>query len=207
MKMSRNPRNWAVLIGKVVSIKFSHLNDMQKKWYKVIVQVNRKTDGKYDNLPVLVPAWVLNENNIKYGDIVRIEGEVRSYNNRDGGWQKRHIMIYNRELKVMPADSVHENTVHLEGDIYRVWPKRSTPVSNRKLIDFSVNVERNVEPRWSDCIYCIAWGREADAVELLTNGCNVQIDGRLQARTFTKKHPNGDISTETVYEISARTVD
>lgn len=207
MKMAHNPKNWVVLVGKVVSIKFSHYSVQQKKWYKVIVQVNRKTDGKYDNLPVLVPAWALNEKNVRYGDSVKIEGEVRSYTNHEGGWQKRHIMVYSRNIQVVPNETEHENQVHLEGDVYRVMKKRITPVSNRRVVDFSVNVERNVEPRWSDCIYCIAWGKEADTVELLTNGCNVEVNGRMQARSFTKKHPDGSFTTEVVYEISAFTVD
>ena len=207
MKMAHNPKNWIVLVGKVVSIKFSHYSAQQKKWYKVIVQVNRKTDGKYDNLPVLVPAWALNEKNVRYGDSVKIEGQVRSYTNHEGGWQKRHIMVYSRNLEVVSNETEHENQVHLEGDVYRVMVKRTTPVSNRRVVDFSVNVERNVEPRWSDCIYCIAWGKEADAVELLTNGCKVEVDGRMQSRNFTKKHPDGSVTSEVVYEISAFTVD
>lgn len=207
MKMAHNTRNWVVLVGKVVSIKFSHYNTQQKRWYKVIVQVNRKTEGKYDNLPVLVPAWALNENNVKYGDILKIEGEMRSYSNHEGGWQKRQIMVYSQNIRVMPNETEHENQVHLEGDVYRVMKKRTTPMTNRKIVDFSVNVERNVEPRWSDCIYCIAWGKEADTVELLTNGCKVEIDGRVQSRNFTKKHSDGSFTTETVCEISAYTVD
>ena len=202
MEMKQNPKNWGVLVGIVMSIEHSHYNAQHRPWYKVTLRVNRKTEGKYDDLPILVPGWLITEKNVECGKIVKVEGEVRSYTNHDGGWQKRQIMLYTRYLQVMPDDSEHQNQVRLEGNIYRVLEKRITPVSNRRLIIFSLNVMRDVEPYWHDGIYCIAWGKGADMIETLGSGANVKIEGRMNARNFNRRHIQ-----EVTYEISVVTIE
>lgn len=202
MEMKQNPKNWGVLVGIVMSIAHSHYNAQHRPWYKVVLRVNRKTEGKYDDLPILVPGWMITEKNVECGSIIKVEGEVRSYTNHDGGWQKRQIMLYTRYLQVMPNDSEHQNQVRLEGNIYRVLEKRITPVSNRRLIIFSLNVMRDIEPYWHDGIYCIAWGKGADMIETLGSGANVKIEGRMNARNFNRRHIQ-----EVTYEISVVTIE
>lgn len=205
--MRQNPRNWGVLTGEVLNIEHSHYNAQNRPWHKVTLRVNRKTEGKYDDLPVLVPGWMITEKKVECGNTIKVEGEVRSYTNHDGGWQKRQIMLYTRSLEVMPNDSEHQNCIKLEGNIYRVLEKRITPGTNRRLIIFSLNVKRDIEPYWHDGIYCIAWGIGADMIEAFGVGKNVKIEGRMNSRNFNKKHPNGTITPELTYEISVVTIE
>lgn len=205
--MRQNPKNWGVLTGKVLSIEHSHYNAQHRPWYKVTLRINRKTEGKYDDLPVLVPGWMITEKNVERDNIIKVEGEVRSYTNHHGGWQKRQIMLYTRYLQVMANDSEHQNHVHLDGNIYRVLEKRITPATNRRLIIFSLNVKRDIEPYWHDGIYCIAWGIGADMIESFGVGKNVKIEGRMNSRNFNKKHSDGTITSELTYEISVVTIE
>lgn len=202
MEMKRNSKNWSVLVGEVLSIEHSHYNTQHRPWYKVTLRINRKTEGKYDDLPILVPGWMIKEKNVECGNIIKVEGEIRSYTNHNGGWQKRQIMLYTRYLEVMPNDSDHQNQVHLEGEIYKVLEKRNTPATNRRLIIFSLNVKRDIEPYWHDGIYCIAWGKGADMVEELGSGKSIKVEGRMNSRNFNRRG-----SKEVTYEISVVTLE
>ena len=54
----------------------------------------------------------------------------------------------------------------------------------------------------SDYIPCIAWGRNARFCENIEVGTEVKVVGRVQSRTYEKKHEDGTVETRVAYEVS-----
>ena len=54
----------------------------------------------------------------------------------------------------------------------------------------------------SDYIPCIAWGRNARFCQNLEVGSQIKLVGRVQSRTYEKKHEGGSVETRVAYEVS-----
>ena len=54
----------------------------------------------------------------------------------------------------------------------------------------------------SDYIPCIAWGRNARFCQNLEVGAQIKLVGRVQSRTYEKKHEDGSVETRVAYEVS-----
>ncbi len=194
--------NDVTLIGQVMQITLSHRN-LDTVYYEILLRVNRLTDNKYDEIPVLAPEWLAK--NIEDNNTVLVHGQIRIYKNKVSTWQRKRVMVLARSIRVLPSGTEHINQVNLIGNINRISPLRYTPLSGRLICDFSICVpreNRNLEDR----AYCIAWANGARFVSLLTPGTKVKIRGRIQARTFFKNHSDNTQTQEVVYEVSCFSV-
>lgn len=198
--------NAVVLVGKVMNVALSH-QQLGMSYYELTVRVNRLTEGKYDDVPVLAPQWAVR--NIEDGMTVKVCGELRMYKNRGIGWQAKHLMVYTKKVQVVPCKTAHVNDVKLIGDIKNIWEIRKTPLTDRVITDFSVMVKRQNgygKNEKAEVIHCIAWSEQANFVSSLHLDTKVMIFGRVQARAFDKKHSDGTQTQEWVHEVSCRSV-
>ena len=91
------------------------------------------------------------------------------------------------------------NEVVLVGYICKKPIYRQTPFG-REISDLLLAVNRAYNK--SDYIPCIAWGRNARFCQNLEVGSQVKVVGRVQSRTYEKKHEDGSVETRVAYEVS-----
>ena len=54
----------------------------------------------------------------------------------------------------------------------------------------------------SDYIPCITWGRNARYCSKMEVGTEVKVVGRVQSRSYEKKHEDGTVEQKVAYEVS-----
>ena len=91
------------------------------------------------------------------------------------------------------------NEVVLVGYICKKPIYRQTPFG-REISDLLLAVNRAYNK--SDYIPCIAWGRNARFCQNLEVGSQVKVVGRVQSRTYEKKHEDGTVENRVAYEVS-----
>lgn len=207
--MHENGSNMITVVGTVVgSPDYSHSTGAEK-FLKGLIRVNR-TSGQSDLLPFMVserlaPDWTLGD-----GDVVELNGQVRSFNvfNDPNGRSRLDVYIFVREIRYEhefspQSEEAHptKNIVTLSGRICKPPVYRVTPFG-REICDMMLAVNRAFGK--TDYIPCIAWGRTAKfAGNNLKPGDNVKIEGRFQSREYRKIKENGASETRTAYEVSA----
>ena len=155
------------LDGKVATEpEFSH-ECKGEKFYKLFLEVKRKSEV-VDTLPCLVPEVFLKD--VKVGECVGINGEIRTRNNHIEGKSKLEIYVF--VLGVDDYEGHDINYVELEGYVCKVPTYRETPLG-RKICDLLVASNRLCSK--SDYIPCISWGRNAIASSLLEVGEHVSV--------------------------------
>ena len=91
------------------------------------------------------------------------------------------------------------NEVVLVGYICKKPIYRQTPFG-REIADILLAVNRAYNK--SDYIPCIAWGRNARFCQNLEVGSQIKLVGRVQSRTYEKKHEDGTVEERIAYEVS-----
>ena len=191
-----NQTNRGVFCGYVSAPpQFSHENH-GREFYKFFLEVPRLS-GAVDILPVVAAKEVLQTCAVCDGDAVRIEGQIRSFNNRSEEGRKLIVSIYADSLR--PCRDAPDNDVTLSGIICKAPNFRRTPLG-REICDLMLAVPRHYHR--TDYIPCILWGRTAREAAGSSVGCRLELHGRLQSRTYLKVL---DDRTEerTAYEVSA----
>ena len=89
--------------------------------------------------------------------LIRIAGEVRSFNNHSGEGSKLVISVFARELSP-PETPVWVNEVELTGTLCKSPNRRTTPMG-REICDLMLAVNRLYGR--SDYLPCIVWGQNA----------------------------------------------
>ena len=189
-----------VKIGGIVinDLEFSH-EIYDEKFYRFFVEVERLSDLK-DTLPVIVSERVIDINNIKVGDAVLIDGQIRSYNELNDVKSRLILSIFAKELQMSSIEEVSKvNDITLEGFICKKPIYRKTPLG-REISDMLIAVNRSYKK--SDYIPCILWGRNAKYSETLEVGTKVRLSGRVQAREYEKKKEDGTVIKRVAYEVS-----
>ena len=102
------------------------------------------------------------------------------------------------ENEMVKKDTI-TNEVVLVGYICKKPIYRQTPFG-REISDILLAVNRAYNK--SDYIPCIAWGRNARFCQNLEVGSQVKVIGRVQSRTYEKKHEDGTVETRIAYEVS-----
>ena len=97
---------------------FSHENH-GKKFYRFTLDVPRLS-GAVDSLPVVVSEQVLNKVDLSGGEMLTINGQVRSHNVRSDG--TRHLLIFIFANAVLAEDGDPINEVTLTGPICKDPP-------------------------------------------------------------------------------------
>ena len=191
--MTNQTRNEVLLEGIPVGApEPSHENHGQL-FYRQILEVPRLS-GTADRLPLLVRQTQLPL--LKEGVPLRVEGQLRSFNNRSGPGRRLVLTVYARSLQPGLGEPV--NRILLAGTLCKPPIYRRTPLG-REICDIILAVNRRYGR--ADYLPCIAWGAVAQQAAAMTTGDRLTIEGRVQSRTYTKTE--GGVSTErTAYEVS-----
>ncbi len=188
--------NTITVRGELLGLpQFSHENH-GKKFYRFTLEVARLS-GTMDWLPVVAEEAVLNQMDLCGGEMLRIEGQIRSHNVRENG--VRRLMIFIFATCVASEDGSPMNDVVVEGPLCREPNFRRTPLG-REICDVMLAVPRAFHR--ADYLPCILWGRTAQEISACHTSEVIRICGRLQSRQYTKQTPDGP-QERMAYEISA----
>ena len=174
--------NRVILCGTPLSSPvFSHASRLEP-FYTFPLEVARLS-GTVDTINVLLREELLPELKPSRAGLIRIAGEVRSFNNHSGEGSKLVISVFARELSP-PETPVWVNEVELTG---------------REICDLMLAVNRLYGR--SDYLPCIVWGQNARRAALWDVGTRVHLLGRIQSREYIK-NLDGQAVRRTAYEIS-----
>ena len=192
--------NAVFLRGELMGLPvFSHENH-GKVFDKFSLSIERLS-GVRDEVSILAERGLLYDLDPTSGDMIEVEGQLRSYNNRSGEGRRLVISVLAGSLAV--AEGPPENQVQLRGSICREPVFRRTPLG-REICDVMLAVERKYYRR--DYLPCILWGSVARMGAELMKGDILKISGRLQSRTYIKQTEDGP-EERTAYEVSAITAE
>lgn len=190
--------NRAVLTGTVLAgPEFSH-KTYGESFYIITLGVTRKS-GYEDCVPLMMSEKLMCGCDITAGEMITVEGQIRTYNRQYDGRNHLMIVIFAKSWEYVNADSEMENNVLLEGFVCKETVRRTSPLG-RELCDIMLAVNRMYNK--SDYIPCIAWGRNAIFAGELNVGDKIYIEGRLQSRKYRKYDENGMPMEKTAYEVS-----
>ena len=192
--------NQVTLRGSLLSLpRFSHENH-GKKFYRFTLEVPRLS-GTADLLPIVAEERIIEAMETDAGDMIRVEGQIRSHNVRNNG--SRHLLIFVFASAITVEEGDPLNDVLLEGILCREPVYRRTPLG-REICDMMLAVPRQFKR--ADYLPCILWGRLAQEGSQCHIRDGIRISGRLQSRNYTKVTEEGP-EERTAYEISALTAE
>ena len=173
-------KNSVVLCGAVQrEPAFSHENHGER-FYRFPLAV-RRLSGQEDCLWVLITASQLGQFASLRCRRVKVEGQLRSFNNKSGQGSKLVISVLARTMtETMEED---RNCVLLSGALCKPPVVRRTPLG-RCICDVMLAVNRRYGR--ADYLPCIAWGQVAVRVGEMGVGETLSLEGRLQSRQYTK---------------------
>ena len=201
--------NYLTLVGKVTGEKkFSH-EIYGERFYTFNLSIPRLS-GNADIIPITISERLLEEDTLTEGKKLLIKGQFRSYNSYENERNRLILTVFAKDLQEIEEDSeetendivrkdIITNEVVLIGYICKKPIYRQTPFG-REISDLLLAVNRAYNK--SDYIPCIAWGRNARFCQNLEVGSQVKIVGRVQSRTYEKKHEDGTIENRIAYEVS-----
>ena len=118
---SYNDNNIVKIAGRVViEPEFSH-ELFEEKFYIFYIETNRLSDYT-DKLPVIISERLVDISNIKNGDILKIEGQFRSYNKVTDGKSKLVLSIFVKNVEEVQDEEIltlKDDGERLEADIKR----------------------------------------------------------------------------------------
>lgn len=192
--------NAVILRGELLALpQFSHENH-RKRFYRFTLAVPRLS-GTVDYLPIVAEERLLNAMDLSAGEMLRIEGQIRSHNLREKGTRKLLVFVFAAAITCEDGEAV--NDVLLTGPLCREPIYRRTPLG-REICDVMLAVPRAFHR--ADYLPCILWGRTAHQIADCHVSDRIRICGRLQSRIYTKQTEDGP-EQRTAYEISALTAD
>lgn len=195
---NRCETNKAVLQGVVLTeLRFSH-KSYGESFYLFEVGIGRKS-GYRDEIKVVISERLIWDICINIGMRVKIEGQIRTYNEETEGKSRLNIVVFARGIESIPETDNDENYIYLEGFLCKSPIRRTSPLG-RELCDIMLAVNRMYNK--SDYIPCIAWGRNATYAGGLEVGTKLSIMGRIQSREYKKRDADGNIIGRIAYEVS-----
>lgn len=188
--------NKVYVYGEIVGdAEFSH-EIYGEKFYNMTIKVERLSDV-CDYIPITISEIILDEKNIKVGDMVAIKGQFRSYNKYVDGKNKLVLTVFVREI-VPKIENYPTNIIELTGYVCKTPVYRLTPF-NKEICDVLLAVNRDYNK--SDYIPCIVWGRNARFAKNINVGEKVSINGRIQSREYDK-----ELEKRVAYEVSVSNI-
>lgn len=156
-----------------------------------------RLSGAVDRVNVLLPERLLTALPPE-GRRLRIQGELRSFNNRGGEGSRLVLYIHAQELCPVPDTEADDNLVCLSGVLCKTPTWRRTPMG-REITDLMLAVSRRYGR--ADYLPCIAWGRNAEEAAAWQQGRPVSLTGRFQSRKYIKLEAGVGVE-KTAYEVS-----
>jgi len=193
--------NHLTLMGKVASEKSYSHEIYGEKFYLFNLEVIRLS-STVDIIPITISERLLTNIKLEIGEQIIVEGQFRSYNNYENERNRLVLTVFAKEILRPTEEEKKEeitNEVILIGYICKKPIYRQTPFG-REIADILLAVNRAYNK--SDYIPCIAWGRNARFCQNIDVGTEVKIVGRVQSRSYDKKHEDGTIETKIAYEVS-----
>ena len=191
--MTNQSRNQAVLEGYVKETpELSHENH-GIRFYRFPLEAPRLS-GQRDVLPVLIAEEHLAMASAQQP--IRIQGQLRSFNNRSGTGSRLVLAVYSRDIQ--PGLGVPCNQIFLSGTLCKPPILRRTPLG-RSICDIMLAVPRRYGR--SDYLPVIAWGKLAVQTSELRSGDPLELEGRIQSRIYHKATETG-VEERTAYEVS-----
>lgn len=166
------------------------------EYYLLPITVPRLS-GTEDHLNLMISGQKLERYTPEPGEWFRVEGEVRSYNNKSGTGSRLVITVLVRDMSPAPSREGVNHLV-LSGALCKPPVVRRTPLG-RDICDLLLAVNRPYGR--ADYLPCIAWGTLAAVCGRLTVGDRLRLEGRLQSREYHKL-VDGEELTRTAYEVS-----
>ena len=207
MNTNYSENNHLVLVGKVVSEKTYSHEIYGEKFYLFNLEVIRLSSTT-DIIPITISERLLTDIDLTIGKGLEIEGQFRSYNNYENERNRLVLTVFAKEVKEVEINEEDKelvtNEVELVGYICKKPIYRQTPFG-REIADILLAVNRAYNK--SDYIPCIAWGRNARFCQNMEVGTEVKLVGRVQSRTYEKKHEDGTIETRVAYEVSVASME
>ncbi len=157
----------------------------------------RRLSGTEDLLNLTLRRELMESASLSPGDRLRVAGELRSFNRRQGEGARLVLTVFVRSIS--PGEGDEENLVRLRGTLCRRPTLRRTPLG-REIADLMLAVNRRYAR--SDYLPCICWGEAARTAGSWDRGQRIWLEGRLQSREYVKLTEEGPIR-RTAYEISA----
>ena len=201
MNTNYSENNHLVLRGKIVSEKSYSHEIYGEKFYVFNLEVIRLS-STVDIIPITISERLLTGLNLEIGKNVVVEGQFRSYNNYENERNRLILTVFAKEIQEVESEEDKEevtNEVVLVGYVCKKPIYRQTPFG-REIADVLLAVNRAYNK--SDYIPSIAWGRNARFCQNMEVGTEVKITGRVQSRTYEKKHEDGSTETRVAYEVS-----
>ena len=201
--------NYLTLVGKVTGEKrFSH-EIYGERFYVFNLSIPRLS-GNADIIPITVSERLIKEETLTEGRNLLVKGQFRSYNSYENEKNRLILTVFAKDIVEVEEKEENEenemvkkdiitNEVVLVGYICKKPIYRQTPFG-REISDILLAVNRAYNK--SDYIPCIAWGRNARFCQNLEVGTQVKVVGRVQSRTYEKKHEDGTVETRVAYEVS-----
>jgi len=186
-------RNEVLLEGTAQgTAEWSHRNH-GTDFYRLLLRIPRLS-GTPDLLPVLLPESLLHLT--EQASDLRVQGQLRSFNNRSGIGNKLILTVYAQDI--CPGTGEPCNRITLSGTLCKPPVFRCTPLG-RSICDLMLAVPRRYGR--TDYLPVIAWGQLAVQSGQLQVGDSLALEGRIQSRTY---HKQTDTGTEqrTAYEVS-----
>lgn len=174
---------------------YSHDNH-GRKFYRFTLNVPRLS-GTVDHLPVVAEEPLLEGLDLYPGLTLTVSGQIRSHNIRTDG--TRRLLIFVFATGICLQDGPAMNEVSLRGALCREPVYRRTPLG-REICDIMLAVPRAFHR--ADYLPCILWGSTAHHLSSCHTSDQIQLEGRLQSRVYTKQTELGP-EEKVAYEISA----
>ena len=203
--------NYLTLVGKVTGEKkFSH-EIYGERFFIFNLEIPRLS-GISDLIPITISERLINEDTLQEGRKLLVKGQFRSYNSYESEKNRLILTVFAKDVKVIEEEEekneeeneisrkdIITNEVVLIGYICKKPIYRQTPFG-REIAYVLLAVNRAYKK--SDYIPCIAWGRNARFCQNLEVGAQIKLVGRVQSRTYEKKHEDGTVETRVAYEVS-----
>lgn len=190
--------NEVTLEGEVLTLpEYSH-EIYGEVFNKFVLRVSRLSDN-FDDIVITVSERLMINESPDIGNLVKITGQFRSYNNYSDTGNKLVLTVFAREIEYIYEIDNTPNKIYLNGFVCKEPVYRVTPFG-REIADILLAVNRQYGK--SDYIPCITWGRNAKFSAELSVGTNIKLWGRIQSRIYKKRIDEDEFEERTAYEIS-----
>ena len=136
------------------NLQFSH-EIFGEKFYTTKIKINRLSES-YDVLPITISERLLEEVDLNENKLVKVTGQLRSYNKNIDNKNRLVLTIFVRDIKQEEEDNKDPNSIFLDGYVCKEPIYRKTPLG-REITDLLVAINRPYNK--SDYIPSIVWGR------------------------------------------------
>ncbi|MDR1131824.1 MAG: single-stranded DNA-binding protein [Oscillospiraceae bacterium] len=177
---------------------FSHYG-RSRKFYVFPLSVPRLS-GAEDVINIVCGEEQLKALEPDSSTMLKVTGELRSYNNKSGVGNRLLIFVYANEMTL--CEAAPENLISLRGTLCKRPVLRTTPLG-REICDILIAVNRPFGR--SDYLPCISWGQNAREAARWSIGDMIELEGRVQSRNYVKSAEGRQVC-KTAFEVSSSSV-